>query len=77
MEPPSGDLDTTLGETTEVPIPDRLPIVEPAGRVIEMEMVEASEHLENTTLKVVDEGAEAALASPPASTSHQGGVEEF
>ena len=77
MEPPSGDLDTTLGEAAEVPIPDRLPIMEPASGVIEMETVEALECLEDTNLKVANEGAEAAPVSLSASSPHQGGIEKF
>ena len=72
MEPPRGNLDTTLGESVEVPIPDRPPIVEATSGVIEMEMAEASEHPEDTTLGVVDEGAEATPASLPAPMPHLG-----
>ena len=71
MEPPSGDLGTTLGETAEVQIPDRPPIVEPTGGVIETGMVEVSEHPGDTTLKVVNEDAETIQA---ALTPHQVGA---
>ena len=77
MEPPSGDLGTIIGETAEAQAPDRLPIVEPTGRIIETQIVKVSERLRDTTLKVVDEDAEAVQASPPTSTPNQVGVEEL
>ena len=50
---------------------------EERGGIIETGTVEASERPEDTTLKVVDEDAEAIQASSPTSMPNQVGVEEL
>ena len=64
-EPTSGDPDMTPGEAAEVPILDEPPVVEATGRVIEMETVGVSEHPQDMTLGIINEGTEATPAPLP------------
>ena len=80
VEPPNGVPDTTAGENAEANTLDRPPITEPAeerGGIIETGTFEVSEHLGDTTPKVVDEDAEAAQVSSPTLMLDQIGVDEL